>query len=86
MPGLASAAKFAPFMSFFTLFSVAVMPLAAALYMVTSTTWSAVERAVLYRWQLAPVAARIPYGVHYVNRVLRTGRRPWTIDQSSDEW
>ncbi|ELP70682.1 YidC/Oxa1 family membrane protein insertase [Streptomyces turgidiscabies] len=54
VPGLASAAKFAPFMSFFTLFSVAVMPLAAALYMVTSTTWSAVERAVLYRWQLAP--------------------------------
>ncbi|GAA3877453.1 YidC/Oxa1 family membrane protein insertase [Streptomyces lacrimifluminis] len=57
VPGLASAAKFMPFMSFFTLFSVAVMPLAAALYMVTSTTWSAVERAVLYRWQLAPGAA-----------------------------
>ena len=54
VPGLASAAKLAPFMSFLTLFSVAVMPLAAALYMVTSTTWSAVERAVLYRWQLAP--------------------------------
>ncbi|WP_055524838.1 YidC/Oxa1 family membrane protein insertase [Streptomyces graminilatus] len=56
LPGLASAAKFAPFMSFLTLFSVAVMPLAAALYMVTSTTWSAVERAALYRWQLAPGA------------------------------
>lgn len=56
VPGLASATKFMPFMSFFTLFSVAVMPLAAALYMVTSTTWSAVERAVLYRWQLAPRA------------------------------
>jgi YidC/Oxa1 family membrane protein insertase len=54
VPGLASAAKIAPFMSFFTLFSVAVMPLAAALYMVTSTTWAAVERAVLYRWQLTP--------------------------------
>lgn len=25
------------------------MPLAAALYVVTSTTWSAVERAYLYR-------------------------------------
>lgn len=36
-------------MSFLTLFTVAVMPLAAALYVVTSTTWSAVERAVLYR-------------------------------------
>lgn len=56
VPGLASATKFMPFMSFFTLFSVAVMPLAAALYMVTSTTWSAVERAVLYRWQLTPQA------------------------------
>ncbi|MFG2554980.1 YidC/Oxa1 family membrane protein insertase [Streptomyces sp. NPDC048581] len=41
--------KVMPFMSFFTLFTVAVVPLAAALYVVTSTTWSAVERAVLYR-------------------------------------
>ncbi|MDW4908046.1 membrane protein insertase YidC [Streptomyces sp. ADMS] len=57
VPGLASAARFMPFMSFFTLFSVAVMPLAAALYMVTSTTWSAVERAALYRWQLSPQAS-----------------------------
>ncbi|MFD4621675.1 YidC/Oxa1 family membrane protein insertase [Streptomyces sp. NPDC058475] len=48
VPGLASVNKFMPFMSFFTLFTVAVMPLAAALYVVTSTTWSAVERAVLY--------------------------------------
>ncbi|MGW5657644.1 hypothetical protein [Streptomyces humi] len=31
------------------LFTVAVVPLAAALYVVTSTAWSAVERAVLYR-------------------------------------
>ncbi|MFA3872241.1 hypothetical protein ABS735_00830 [Streptomyces sp. MMCC 100] len=31
------------------LVTVAVVPLAAALYVVTSTTWSAVERAVLYR-------------------------------------
>ncbi|WP_217144047.1 YidC/Oxa1 family membrane protein insertase [Streptomyces sp. AC627_RSS907] len=41
--------KVMPFMSFFTLVTVAVVPLAAALYVVTSTTWSAVERAVLYR-------------------------------------
>jgi len=60
LPGLASATKFAPFMSFLTLFSVAVMPLAAALYMVTSTTWSAVERAVLYRWQLTPQTGARP--------------------------
>ncbi|MFF4348839.1 YidC/Oxa1 family membrane protein insertase [Streptomyces sp. NPDC001530] len=49
VPGLASVNKIMPFMSFFTLFTVAVVPLAAALYVVTSTTWSAVERAVLYR-------------------------------------
>ncbi|WP_369252324.1 YidC/Oxa1 family membrane protein insertase [Streptomyces sp. R41] len=48
VPGLASVNKIMPFMSFFTLFTVAVVPLAAALYVVTSTTWSAVERAVLY--------------------------------------
>lgn len=41
--------KIMPLMSFMTLFTVAFVPLAAALYVVTSTTWSAVERAVLYR-------------------------------------
>ncbi|MGP4051548.1 YidC/Oxa1 family membrane protein insertase [Streptomyces sp. 2A115] len=49
VPGLAAITKFMPLMSFMTLFTVAVVPLAAALYVVTSTTWSAVERAVLYR-------------------------------------
>ncbi|MFE2585990.1 YidC/Oxa1 family membrane protein insertase [Streptomyces sp. NPDC059378] len=49
LPGLGAVGKVMPFMSFLTLFTVAVMPLAAALYMVTSTAWSAVERAVLYR-------------------------------------
>ncbi|MFD8232741.1 YidC/Oxa1 family membrane protein insertase [Streptomyces sp. NPDC059696] len=49
LPGLGAVAKVMPFMSFFTLVTVAVVPLAAALYVVTSTTWSAVERAVLYR-------------------------------------
>jgi len=37
-----------PFASFFTLVTVAVVPLAVALYVVTSTAWSAVERALLY--------------------------------------
>lgn len=46
---MAAMSKFMPFMSFMTLFTVAVVPLAAALYVVTSTTWSAVERAFLYR-------------------------------------
>ncbi|MFD5635033.1 YidC/Oxa1 family membrane protein insertase [Streptomyces sp. NPDC127077] len=56
---LASVGKIMPFMSFFTLFTVAVVPLAAALYVVTSATWSAVERAVLYRDMpgAAPAAA-----------------------------
>ncbi|MFE0804838.1 YidC/Oxa1 family membrane protein insertase [Streptomyces sp. NPDC058812] len=49
VPGLGAITKVMPFMSFFTLVTVAVVPLAAALYVVTSTTWSAVERAVLYR-------------------------------------
>ncbi|MFJ4472474.1 YidC/Oxa1 family membrane protein insertase [Streptomyces sp. NPDC089424] len=52
LPGLGAVGavtKVMPFMSFFTLVTVAVVPLAAALYVVTSTTWSAVERAVLYR-------------------------------------
>ncbi|KOT44747.1 membrane protein [Streptomyces caelestis] len=49
LPGLGAVTKVMPFMSFFTLVTVAVLPLAAALYMVTSTTWSVAERAVLYR-------------------------------------
>ncbi|MFH8972885.1 YidC/Oxa1 family membrane protein insertase [Streptomyces sp. NPDC017890] len=49
VPGLATLTKVMPFMSFFTLLTVAVVPLAAALYVVTSTTWSAAERAFLYR-------------------------------------
>ncbi|MEU9337454.1 YidC/Oxa1 family membrane protein insertase [Streptomyces sp. NPDC048290] len=49
LPGLATMNKVVPFMSFFTLVTVAVVPLAAALYVVTSTTWAVVERAVLYR-------------------------------------
>ncbi|MFP3992175.1 YidC/Oxa1 family membrane protein insertase [Streptomyces sp. E11-3] len=49
-PGMPAAmAKALPLMSFLTLVTVAVVPLAAALYVVTSTTWSAVERAILYR-------------------------------------
>jgi YidC/Oxa1 family membrane protein insertase len=49
VPGVGAITKVMPFMSFFTLVTVAVVPLAAALYVVTSTTWSAVERAFLYR-------------------------------------
>ncbi len=48
-PGMGAITKIMPLMSFMTLITVAVVPLAAALYVVTSTTWSAIERAVLYR-------------------------------------
>ncbi|MFI1397710.1 YidC/Oxa1 family membrane protein insertase [Streptomyces sp. NPDC020681] len=48
-PGMGAMTKIMPLLSFATLFTVAVVPLAAALYVVTSTTWSAVERVVLYR-------------------------------------
>ncbi|MFK4104504.1 YidC/Oxa1 family membrane protein insertase [Streptomyces sp. NPDC019531] len=49
VPGAGAVGRLMPFMSFFTLFTVAVVPLAAALYVVTSSTWAAVERAALYR-------------------------------------
>ncbi|OIJ65234.1 membrane protein insertase YidC [Streptomyces mangrovisoli] len=49
LPGLGAVTKALPFLSFVTLATVAVVPLAAALYVVTSTTWSAVERVVLQR-------------------------------------
>ncbi|MFD8568223.1 YidC/Oxa1 family membrane protein insertase [Streptomyces sp. NPDC057694] len=60
MPGMGAMAKFMPLMSFMTLFSVAYVPLAAALYIVTSTTWSSVERAVLYRDMPYAGAAALP--------------------------
>ncbi|GAO09118.1 hypothetical protein TPA0598_04_07540 [Streptomyces lydicamycinicus] len=49
MPGMASMAKVMPLLSFATLITVAVVPLAAGLYMVTTTTWTACERALLHR-------------------------------------
>ncbi|MFJ3585270.1 YidC/Oxa1 family membrane protein insertase [Streptomyces sp. NPDC090127] len=48
-PGAGTINKLMPFFSFATLISVAVVPLAAALYIVTSTTWTVFERAALYR-------------------------------------
>ncbi|MFI2640361.1 YidC/Oxa1 family membrane protein insertase [Streptomyces sp. NPDC018610] len=49
VPGIAAVGKVMPFLSFGTLVTVAVVPLAAALYVVTSTAWTAVERALLLR-------------------------------------
>ncbi|MGO4753323.1 hypothetical protein AB4212_32745, partial [Streptomyces sp. 2MCAF27] len=45
----AGAARLLPLMSFGTLVTAAVVPLAAGLYLATSTTWTAVERAQLQR-------------------------------------
>lgn len=49
VPGTGAVAKVMPFLSFFTLVTVAVVPLAAALYVVTSMAWGVVERAALHR-------------------------------------
>ena len=46
-PGSAAMTRLMPLLSFGTLITVAVVPLAAALYVVASTTWAAVERAAL---------------------------------------
>jgi YidC/Oxa1 family membrane protein insertase len=46
---LGAVTRVTPFLSFFTLVTVALVPLAAALYVVTSAAWTAAERAVLYR-------------------------------------
>lgn len=46
-PGGAAMARMLPLLSFGTLLTVAFVPLAAGLYVVTSTTWTAVERAAL---------------------------------------
>ncbi|MEU0272356.1 membrane protein insertase YidC [Streptomyces sp. NPDC006307] len=42
-------ARFMPLLGYGTLVSVAVLPLAAGLYVVASTAWGAAERAYLYR-------------------------------------
>lgn len=56
-PGVtAGVGRLLPLVPFLTLITVAVVPLAAALYVVTSTTWTAVERRVLYR-DAAPAPA-----------------------------
>ncbi|WP_256103185.1 YidC/Oxa1 family membrane protein insertase [Streptomyces sp. ODS05-4] len=48
--------KVMPLLGYATLVTVAVVPLAAALYVVTSTAWTAAERAYLYRGGLGAAA------------------------------
>ena len=49
VPGAALMARCTPWLSFGSLITAAVMPLAAGLYVATTTTWTAVERAWLRR-------------------------------------
>lgn len=48
-PGAAGLARMLPLLSFGTLVTAALVPLAAGLYLATTTTWTAVERALLHR-------------------------------------
>ncbi|WP_066957017.1 YidC/Oxa1 family membrane protein insertase [Streptomyces lushanensis] len=59
VPGMGAMTRMMPLLSFATLFTVGVVPLAAALYVVTSTTWTAVERYFLY-YRGMPVAGTVP--------------------------
>ncbi len=60
LPGMASLSKVLPLLSFGTLVTVAVVPLAAGLYMVTTTTWTACERALLHRDRKEPAPEEQP--------------------------
>ncbi|GAA0468701.1 membrane protein insertase YidC [Streptomyces sp. NPDC046215] len=60
MPGMAGLAKIMPLFAFGTLVTVALVPLAAGLYLVTSSTWTAVERARLQRWRTAKMSPSAP--------------------------
>ncbi|GAA3061923.1 YidC/Oxa1 family membrane protein insertase [Streptomyces roseofulvus] len=53
----AALGRVLPLLSFGAVVTAAVVPLAVALYLVTSTTWSAVERALLMRRPPAPGVA-----------------------------
>ena len=66
-------ARMLPLLSFGTLLTVAFVPLAAALYVVTSTTWTAVERAALGAGR--PEGARLSADGRPTGRRL-TGRIP----------
>ncbi|WPR53062.1 membrane protein insertase YidC [Streptomyces sp. S399] len=57
LPGMGAMNKIAPLMSFMTLFTVGFVPLAAGLYVVTTTLWTAVERTLLHREEPAAVPA-----------------------------
>jgi YidC/Oxa1 family membrane protein insertase len=49
LPGAGLIAKIMPWLPYLTLFAVAYLPLAGALYLVTSTSWTALEHALWRR-------------------------------------
>ncbi|MEV1285622.1 membrane protein insertase YidC [Micromonospora sp. NPDC049679] len=51
-PGAAALARLLPLLPYGTLLAAAVVPLAAALYLLTTTAWTALEHAVLRRPQV----------------------------------
>ncbi len=56
--GAPTMARYLPLLSFGTIVTAAVVPLAAGLYLLTTTAWTAAERALLHRRaQVAPGAA-----------------------------
>ncbi|GAA3176587.1 MULTISPECIES: YidC/Oxa1 family membrane protein insertase [Streptomyces] len=62
LPGAAGLTKALPLLSYATLITVAVVPLAAALYVVTTTAWTAAERALIHRERPAVAAGAGPDG------------------------
>ncbi|MYT30585.1 MULTISPECIES: YidC/Oxa1 family membrane protein insertase [unclassified Streptomyces] len=76
-PGLGALGKLMPLLSFGTLITVAVVPLAAGLYMVTTTTWTACERALLHR-NRKPAADGDPAAAGKTTTARRTTQRKTT--------
>jgi YidC/Oxa1 family membrane protein insertase len=57
-PAATPGAELVPYLSFGTVLFAALVPLAAALYLVTTTAWTAAERAWLHRE--TPTAQPVP--------------------------
>ncbi|RLP94259.1 protein translocase component YidC [Micromonospora sp. BL4] len=58
-PGAATLGRLLPLLPFTTVLVALVLPLAAVIYLVTTTAWSALEQVVLRRPQAAPASAEI---------------------------
>ncbi|MGV9215500.1 YidC/Oxa1 family membrane protein insertase [Micromonospora sp. RB23] len=56
-PGAATLGRLLPLLPFTTVLVALVLPLAAVIYLVTTTAWSALEQVVLRRPQAAPTPA-----------------------------